>query len=66
MRCLGWNLLPPLIKIFLKKEDKSLKECLSIFDYLLKVCFVFGSEIFVKIDLLLTCEMSVALGAITV
>lgn len=38
VRSLGWNLLPPLIKVFLKKEDKSLKECLSIFDYLLKVC----------------------------
>lgn len=44
MISLGWNLLPPLIKVFLKKEDKSLKECLSIFDYLLKVCLVFVSE----------------------
>ncbi|XP_071372972.1 glomulin, FKBP associated protein a [Centroberyx affinis] len=38
VRCMGWNLLPPLIQVLLKKEDKSLPHCLAIFKHLLEVC----------------------------
>uniref|UniRef100_A0A3Q3RQI5 Glomulin, FKBP associated protein a n=1 Tax=Mastacembelus armatus TaxID=205130 RepID=A0A3Q3RQI5_9TELE len=38
VRCLGWNLLPSLIKVLLKKEEKSLPQCLAIFNHLLEVC----------------------------
>ncbi|XP_068995676.1 glomulin, FKBP associated protein a isoform X2 [Embiotoca jacksoni] len=38
VRCLGWNLLPPLIQVLLKKEDKTLSQCLAIFNHLLKTC----------------------------
>ncbi|XP_070775209.1 glomulin, FKBP associated protein a [Enoplosus armatus] len=38
VRCLGWNLLPPLIQVLLKKEDKNLSPCLAIFNHLLQTC----------------------------
>nr|XP_046264324.1 glomulin, FKBP associated protein a [Scatophagus argus]XP_046264325.1 glomulin, FKBP associated protein a [Scatophagus argus] len=38
VRCMGWNLLPPLIKVLLKKEDKNLSQCLAIFNHLLQTC----------------------------
>uniref|UniRef100_A0A3Q3W7W6 Uncharacterized protein n=1 Tax=Mola mola TaxID=94237 RepID=A0A3Q3W7W6_MOLML len=38
VRCMGWNLLPPLIQVLLKKEDKNLFPCLAIFNHLLQVC----------------------------
>ncbi|XP_056149423.1 glomulin, FKBP associated protein a [Lampris incognitus] len=38
VRCMGWNLLPPLIQILLKKEDKNLSHCLAILQYLLEAC----------------------------
>ncbi|XP_076000546.1 glomulin, FKBP associated protein a [Genypterus blacodes] len=38
VRCMGWNLLPPLIQVLLKKENKNLPHCLAIFNHLLKTC----------------------------
>uniref|UniRef100_H3CND1 Glomulin, FKBP associated protein a n=1 Tax=Tetraodon nigroviridis TaxID=99883 RepID=H3CND1_TETNG len=38
VRCMGWNLLPPLIQVLLKKEDKNLPQCLAIFNHLLQIC----------------------------
>ncbi|XP_063317880.1 glomulin, FKBP associated protein a isoform X1 [Pelmatolapia mariae] len=38
VRCMGWNLLPPLIQVLLKKEDKNLPQCLAIFNHLLETC----------------------------
>uniref|UniRef100_A0A3Q3WGH8 Uncharacterized protein n=1 Tax=Mola mola TaxID=94237 RepID=A0A3Q3WGH8_MOLML len=38
VRCMGWNLLPPLIQVLLKKEDKNLFPCLAIFNHLLQTC----------------------------
>ncbi|XP_042353843.1 glomulin, FKBP associated protein a [Plectropomus leopardus] len=38
VRCMGWNLLPPLIQVLLKKEDEKLSQCLAIFNHLLKTC----------------------------
>ncbi|XP_047224242.1 glomulin, FKBP associated protein a [Girardinichthys multiradiatus] len=38
VRSMGWNLLPPLIQVLLKKEDKNLPQCLSIFNHLLETC----------------------------
>ncbi|XP_072297916.1 glomulin, FKBP associated protein a [Eucyclogobius newberryi] len=38
VRCMGWNLLPPLIQVLLKKEDKHLAHCLAIFNHLIEVC----------------------------
>ncbi|XP_008277513.1 glomulin, FKBP associated protein a [Stegastes partitus] len=38
VRCMGWNLLPPLIAVLLKKEDKNLPQCLAIFNHLLQTC----------------------------
>ncbi|KAJ8011372.1 hypothetical protein DPEC_G00057480 [Dallia pectoralis] len=38
VRCMGWNLLGPLVKILLKEEDKSLTHCLAILTHLLEVC----------------------------
>ncbi|XP_060899434.1 glomulin, FKBP associated protein a [Labrus mixtus] len=38
VRCMGWNLLPPLIQVLLKKEDKNLPACLAIFNHLLQTC----------------------------
>ncbi|XP_040911201.1 glomulin, FKBP associated protein a isoform X2 [Toxotes jaculatrix] len=38
VRCMGWNLLPPLIQVLLKKEDQNLPQCLAIFNHLLKTC----------------------------
>lgn len=37
VRCMGWNLLPPVIQVLLKKEDKNLNQCLAIFNHLLEV-----------------------------
>ncbi|TST47740.1 Glomulin [Bagarius yarrelli] len=38
VRCMGWNLLEPLVKILLKKEEKNLHHCHAIFSHLLQVC----------------------------
>ncbi|XP_061775844.1 glomulin, FKBP associated protein a [Nerophis ophidion] len=38
VRCMGWNLLPPLVQVLLKKEDKNLLQCLAIFNHLLEAC----------------------------
>uniref|UniRef100_A0A3P8YSY3 Glomulin, FKBP associated protein a n=1 Tax=Esox lucius TaxID=8010 RepID=A0A3P8YSY3_ESOLU len=38
VRCMGWNLLGPLVKVLLKKEDKNLPHCLAILNHLLEVC----------------------------
>uniref|UniRef100_A0A8C6U3A5 Glomulin, FKBP associated protein a n=1 Tax=Neogobius melanostomus TaxID=47308 RepID=A0A8C6U3A5_9GOBI len=38
VRCMGWNLLPPLVQVLLKKESKDLPHCLAIFNYVLEVC----------------------------
>uniref|UniRef100_A0A8P4GT95 Glomulin, FKBP associated protein a n=1 Tax=Dicentrarchus labrax TaxID=13489 RepID=A0A8P4GT95_DICLA len=38
VRSMGWNLLPPLIQVLLKKEDKNLSHCLAVFNHLIKVC----------------------------
>lgn len=38
VRCMGWNLLPPLIQVLLKKEDKNVSQCLAIFNHLLQTC----------------------------
>ncbi|XP_038574287.1 glomulin-like [Micropterus salmoides] len=38
VRCMGWNLLPPLIQVLLKKEDKNLSHCLAVFNHLLQTC----------------------------
>ncbi|XP_062843479.1 glomulin, FKBP associated protein a [Trichomycterus rosablanca] len=38
VRCMGWNLLEPLLKVLLKKEDRNLHHCRAIFTYLLEVC----------------------------
>ncbi|XP_073347916.1 glomulin, FKBP associated protein a [Pagrus major] len=38
VRCMGWNLLTPLIQVLLKKEDKHLSQCLAVFNHLLKTC----------------------------
>ncbi|XP_051555306.1 glomulin-like [Myxocyprinus asiaticus] len=38
VRCMGWNLLGPLVQILLKKEDKNLPHCHAILSYLLEVC----------------------------
>ncbi|XP_056328971.1 glomulin, FKBP associated protein a [Danio aesculapii] len=38
VRCMGWNLLGPLVKILLKKEDETLPHCHAILLHLLEVC----------------------------
>uniref|UniRef100_A0A3B3DNA0 Glomulin, FKBP associated protein a n=1 Tax=Oryzias melastigma TaxID=30732 RepID=A0A3B3DNA0_ORYME len=38
VRCMGWTLLPPLIQLLLKKEDKNLPQWLAIFTHLLESC----------------------------
>lgn len=38
VRCMGWNLLEPLVKVLLKKEEKNLHHCHAIFSHLLQVC----------------------------
>lgn len=38
VRCMGWNLLPPLIQVLLQKENKDLPHCVAIFNHLLEVC----------------------------
>ncbi|XP_019733402.1 glomulin, FKBP associated protein a [Hippocampus comes] len=38
VRCMGWNLLPPLVQVLLKKDDKNLPHCLAIFNHLLETC----------------------------
>ncbi|KAK2895493.1 glomulin, FKBP associated protein a [Channa argus] len=38
VRCMGWNLLPPIIQVLLKKEDRNLPQCLAIFNHLLETC----------------------------
>ncbi|XP_053507444.1 glomulin, FKBP associated protein a isoform X1 [Ictalurus furcatus] len=36
--CMGWNLLEPLVKVLLKKEERNLHHCQAIFSHLLQVC----------------------------
>lgn len=38
VRCMGWNLLGPLVQILLKKEDRNLPHCHAILSHVLKVC----------------------------
>ncbi|XP_074506867.1 glomulin, FKBP associated protein a [Sebastes fasciatus] len=38
VRCMGWNLLPPLIQVLLKKENEKFSQCLAIFNHLLQTC----------------------------
>ncbi|XP_068605112.1 glomulin, FKBP associated protein a [Brachionichthys hirsutus] len=38
VKCMGWNLLPPLIQALLKKEEKHLTHCLAVFNHLLQIC----------------------------
>uniref|UniRef100_A0A9J8C435 Glomulin, FKBP associated protein a n=1 Tax=Cyprinus carpio carpio TaxID=630221 RepID=A0A9J8C435_CYPCA len=38
VRCMGWNLLGPLVQILLKKEDKNLPHCHAILSHLLEIC----------------------------
>ncbi|XP_077394184.1 glomulin, FKBP associated protein a [Festucalex cinctus] len=38
VRCMGWNLLPPLVQVLLKKEDKNVPHCVAIFNHLLETC----------------------------
>ncbi|XP_068426848.1 glomulin, FKBP associated protein a [Clinocottus analis] len=38
VRCMGWNLLPPLIQVLLKKQDAKTYPCLAIFRHLLQTC----------------------------
>ncbi|XP_017286258.1 glomulin, FKBP associated protein a [Kryptolebias marmoratus] len=38
VRSLGWNLLPPLVQVLLKEEDKNLPQCLAIFNHLIESC----------------------------
>ncbi|MBN3293685.1 GLMN protein, partial [Polypterus senegalus] len=38
IKCMGWNLLGPLIKIVLKKDKTSLQHCLSMLTHILEVC----------------------------
>ncbi|KAM9439201.1 glomulin, FKBP associated protein a isoform 1-T2 [Clarias gariepinus] len=38
VRCMGWNLLEPLVRVLLKKEEKNLHHCQAIFSHLLQVC----------------------------
>uniref|UniRef100_A0A8C3G3Z1 Glomulin, FKBP associated protein a n=1 Tax=Cyclopterus lumpus TaxID=8103 RepID=A0A8C3G3Z1_CYCLU len=38
VRCMGWNLLPSLIQVLLKKQDSKISPCLAIFRHLLQTC----------------------------
>ncbi|XP_061652718.1 glomulin, FKBP associated protein a [Phyllopteryx taeniolatus] len=38
VRCMGWNLLAPLVQVLLQKEDKNLPHCLAIFNHLIETC----------------------------
>ncbi|XP_052404136.1 glomulin, FKBP associated protein a [Carassius gibelio] len=38
VRCMGWNLLGPIVQILLKKEDRNLHHCHAILTHLLEVC----------------------------
>ncbi|TNN69833.1 Glomulin [Liparis tanakae] len=38
VRCMGWNLLPPLVQVLLKKQDAKISPCLAIFRHLLQTC----------------------------
>ncbi|XP_060940806.1 glomulin, FKBP associated protein a [Limanda limanda] len=38
VRCMGWNLLPPLFQVLLNKDDRNLPQCLAIFNHLLETC----------------------------
>ncbi|KAJ0012167.1 hypothetical protein NQD34_013142 [Periophthalmus magnuspinnatus] len=38
VQCMGWNLLPPLVQVLLKKENKDLPHCLAVFNHLIEVC----------------------------
>ncbi|XP_072524625.1 glomulin, FKBP associated protein a [Salminus brasiliensis] len=38
VRCMGWNLLEPLVKVLLKKEEKNHAHCHAILTHLLEAC----------------------------
>ncbi|XP_028817072.1 glomulin, FKBP associated protein a [Denticeps clupeoides] len=38
VRCMGWNLLAPLVQVLQKKEDKNLSQCFAILTHLLEIC----------------------------
>ncbi|KAL0966695.1 hypothetical protein UPYG_G00298550 [Umbra pygmaea] len=38
VKYMGWNLLSPLVKILLKKEDTNFPHCLAILSHLLEMC----------------------------
>ncbi|CAL8281201.1 unnamed protein product [Lota lota] len=38
VKCMGWNLLPPLVQVLLKQEVKNRPHCQAILKHLLKVC----------------------------
>ncbi|XP_047445157.1 glomulin, FKBP associated protein a isoform X1 [Mugil cephalus] len=38
VRSMGWNLLPPLVEVLLKKEEKTVPQCLAIFNHLIETC----------------------------
>ncbi|XP_066508152.1 glomulin-like [Hoplias malabaricus] len=38
VQCMGWNLLEPLVKVLLKKEDKNLPHCHAILTHLIEIC----------------------------
>ncbi|XP_034071357.1 glomulin, FKBP associated protein a [Gymnodraco acuticeps] len=38
VRCMGWNLLPPLIQVLMNKDSEKLSQCLAIFNHLLQTC----------------------------
>ncbi|XP_028328692.1 glomulin, FKBP associated protein a [Gouania willdenowi] len=38
VQSMGWNLLPPLVRVLLNKEDQQLPQCVAIFNHLLETC----------------------------
>lgn len=38
VRCMGWNLLEPIVKVLLSKEDRNLPHCHAILTHLLQAC----------------------------
>ncbi|XP_022534321.1 glomulin, FKBP associated protein a isoform X1 [Astyanax mexicanus] len=38
VRCMGWNLLEPIVKVLLSKEDRNLPHCHAILTHLLQTC----------------------------
>jgi len=48
VRCMGWNLLGPLVQMLLKKEDKNLPHCHAILSHLLEVLFLNHDRLYVS------------------